>query len=89
MGKQERIGKGAPGPGRPKGSVNKMTQNVKDAFQSAYDGAGGIKAFTDWAKANPNLFYPLYSKLLPHDITSGGESLAKTRVIRPAKPNGQ
>lgn len=23
------------------------------------------------------------------DVTSGGESLAKTRVIRPAQPNGQ
>lgn len=75
--------------GRTKGVPNKVTQNVKDAFQSAYDGAGGVKAFTKWAKENPNLFYPLYSKLLPHDITSGGESLAKTRVIRPAQPNGQ
>jgi hypothetical protein len=72
--------------GRTKGVPNKMTQNVKDAFQSAYDGAGGVKAFTKWAKENPNLFYPLYSKLLPHDITSGGEKIPVPVVTFQSQP---
>ena len=35
------IGKGTPGPGRPKGSVNKVNADVKAMILQALDGAGG------------------------------------------------
>lgn len=57
-----------PGPGRPKGSVNKSTASVKAALQEAFEGMGGVEALKTWGKDNPQLFYPIWSKLLPTEM---------------------
>lgn len=59
-------------PGRPPGSINKTTREVKAALAEAFDGLGGVEALVRWGQANPNLFYPLWAKLLPHQVTGEG-----------------
>lgn len=54
--------------GRPRGSVNKSTASVKAALQEAFEGMGGIEALKTWGKENPQLFYPIWSKLLPTEM---------------------
>ena len=39
--------------------------DVVSAFQSAFEIIGGVDRLSLWANANPDKFYPLYSKLLP------------------------
>ncbi len=62
--------------GRPKGTKNKNTTQVKEAFQMAFQGIGGVRELTKWGKdpKNKATFYTLYSKLLPvqHSGTDGG-----------------
>lgn len=61
--------------GRTPGSQNKFTMSAKAAFQFAFDEIGGSMALATWAKGNPNDFYKIYGRLIPTDLTSGGEKL--------------
>lgn len=54
--------------GRSKGTPNKTTVAVKEAFRDAFDDLGGVPALVEWAKKNPTQFYQLYSKLLPTEV---------------------
>lgn len=66
------------GRGRPKGSVNQITKGAKEAFQFAFDKAGGAKRLYQWAKSsdsNYKEFIKLYSKLIPVDLTSAEEKI--------------
>lgn len=67
-----KIGQGKPGPGRPKGSVNKTTALIKDAIIKAAENAGGeggmVQYLTDQAKENPGPFMALLGKVLPTQI---------------------
>jgi len=58
-----------PGPGRPKGSKNKLT-NIKDEFIFAYEVIGGLGGLTAWAKKEENRtkFYEMLTKLFPREI---------------------
>ena len=58
-----------PGPGRPRGSLNKLT-NVKDEFLFCYRSIGGLGALTTWAKEEKNRteFYRMLTKLFPREI---------------------
>lgn len=81
---KNRIGKGKPGPGRPKGSVNKVTALLKDDILQAADNAhpkGRVGYLTEQAQKNPTAFLTLLGKVLPSDITSDGEKIALPRVI--------
>jgi hypothetical protein len=77
------------GNGRPKGALNKTTIAAKQAHVLAFEGAGGVKAFTEWAIANRTEFYKLYSRLLPleanlhHDGTVTLESLITASLVEP------
>lgn len=64
--------------GRPKGTPNKLTTSMRAAFQEAFDGMGGVDALIEWGKKNPGQFYPLASKLIPIDVTTGGERITVT-----------
>ncbi len=77
MGKPLRIGTGKPGPGRPKGLPNKTTTAAKEAFALAFNKLGGWEALADWASLPQNRgeFYKLYARLIPVDLTSGGDKI--------------
>lgn len=68
------------GKGRPKGAKNKMTVAAKEAFSLAFHGIGGVPALQDWATEHPTEFYKLYSRLIPIDVTSGGQPIKPSRV---------
>jgi hypothetical protein len=81
-----RIGEGKPGPGRPKGSANKLTRAAKEAFGLAFDGIGGVEALTAWARDNQTEFYKLYARLIPaeqHVSNPDGTPLNFTLMIPP------
>lgn len=79
-----RIVKGAGG--RPKGTPNKLTVKAKEAFQMAFDNLGGVEGMVKWAKADPDnlkVFYTLYSKLIPMDVTSNGKAVPAPVIVMP------
>lgn len=70
-----RFGKG--NPGKPKGAISHMTRSAKEAFQFAFDAAGGAHGLAAWAAENPTEFYKLYARLIPvEQQVSGGVSIA-------------
>lgn len=76
------IGKGKPGPGRPKGLPNKTTQLLKDAILRAATDAGEgdmVTYLVKQAKDNPGPFMALLGKVLPMQVTGeGGGALVVT-----------
>ena len=72
------IGKGKPGPGRPKGVPNKTTALLKDAILRAAEKAGAkvgneglVSYLEDQAEKNPGPFMSLLGKVLPMQVTGG------------------
>ena len=83
-------------PGRPKGSQNKISKTMKEAFKEAFEQLGGVPKLVEWAERNPDKFYPLVARLLPVDITSNDEAITPTVVKvnliapnAPAKPEAE
>ena len=70
----ETIGSGKPGPGRPPGSSNKLTRDIKEAILHAFESVGGASYLERVATENPQVFCALLGKVLPTQITgaSGG-----------------
>ncbi len=69
------IGKGKPGPGRPKGVPNKINALLKDEILQAADDAhegGRVGYLTAQAVANPTAFLTLLGKVLPTQIEGTG-----------------
>lgn len=66
----------AAGKGRPKGSKNKYSAEIKKALRNALDSAhpeGMEGYFVQQAQENPQSFLSLVGKLLPSEIDHGGE----------------
>ena len=62
-------GKGnPPGVGRPKGTVNKVTQDIREAISAAFDKAGGVDYLVTQAQENPTAFMTLVGKIVPAEI---------------------
>jgi hypothetical protein len=82
-----------PGPGRPKGSLNKRTIAVKEALEAAFDELGGVDGLVKWAFTDRTAFYKEWAKMLPKDVNLNatitlGELLDAVKKITPdgAKP---
>lgn len=76
-----KIGEGKAGPGRPKGAPNKTTALLKDAIlKAATDAGNGDMAvyLQKQAVDNPGPFLALLGKVLPMQLTGGGEGGAIT-----------
>ena len=89
------IGKGKPGPGRPKGKPNRTTTLLKDAILQAAGNAGGPDGLVGYlerqANENPGPFMALLGKVLPMQIEGSGKDGAfvhriVTEIIGPASP---
>lgn len=72
------IGKGKPGPGRPKGVPNKNTSLLKDAILLAAERAGGPRGLVgyleDRAIDQPAAFMALVGKVLPLQVQGPGDN---------------
>ena len=60
--------------------------DVVNAFQDAFRMIGGVQRMALWANANPDKFYPLYTKLLPSTAIQIGDNAQV--VIQHAIPPG-
>ena len=56
------------GPGRPRGSANKLNRALREMILQALDKAGGVAYLTRQADANPAAFMALLGKVLPKDL---------------------
>lgn len=65
---------GKPGPGRPKGSPNKVTKAAKDIIADAADRLGGVERLVAWAKEdaqNERAYWSqIFPKLLPLQVNA-------------------
>lgn len=75
------------GPGRPKGSQNKVNTELKEMIRAALDKAGGAEYLFGQALNNPTSFMTLLGKTIPSDVNarlSGGVKVNGTiNFIRP------
>lgn len=74
----------AAGKGRPKGSLNKTTSQLKDMILHALDGAGGVAYLQERANdpRTASAFLTLVGKVLPMQVTGadGGAIQTVTRI---------
>lgn len=60
-------------PGRPKGTPNRITAEVREVFAKAFHSLQLNEAepyhLVSWAKKNPKEFYQLASKLIPAELS--------------------
>jgi len=66
------IGKGTPGPGRPKGAPNKENKILREMIVQALDELGGVEYLKAQAIDNPGPFMTLLGKVLPMQVTGEG-----------------
>ena len=56
------------------------TRNVREQFQHAFELIGGIPRLAHWAHQNPDKFFPLYSKLIPAQVTGADGGAIKIEL---------
>lgn len=74
-----------PGPGRPKGSPNKVAANVKSMILGALDDLGGQAWLVEAARADPKAFMSLLGRILPSEVSLDATVTAgvmPTKIIR-------
>lgn len=62
------VGKGKPGPGRPKGSQNKITRDMREMMWQAFENKGGVSYLEEQADENPKAFMTLLAKMIPNTV---------------------
>lgn len=78
------------GPGRPKGSQNKVPKEIRAMLREALDNAGGAAYLTQQAKDNPTAFMTLVGKLIPAEVKATvSVKTWEELVLESAKEAGQ
>lgn len=78
---ENKIGKGKPGPGRPKNVPNKINAALKDMILTALGNAGGIDYLVRQADENPTAFMTLVGKVLPLDVNNNHSGQVVAQVV--------
>lgn len=74
--------------GRPKGSRNKTTIQLKEAILEALEGVGGTAYLEQIAKDNPSAFIQLVAKVLPLQTPTPDKDTGQViTIIRATKPD--
>ena len=74
--------------GRPKGSSNKATIQLKEAILQALEDVGGTDYLAKIARDNPSAFVQLIAKVLPLQAPTQPMEISKTiTIIRAKKPD--
>ena len=63
-----------PGPGRPKGSKNRLQREVREMVLTALSQVGGVEYLARQASENPVAFLTLLGKLLPRDVDASAKA---------------
>lgn len=75
-----------PGPGRPKGSKNKVGMAAKQVIAQAAEGLGGVDRMIEWAKEAPEneraFWSTIYPKLVPHEVTGADGGALQVHIVR-------
>ena len=79
----------AAGRGRPKGSPNRLTNDVKGMILAALQGVGGQAYLEEQAQKNPVAFMTLLGKVLPMQIGGDPADPLKVIVVRYVGPQGR
>lgn len=80
---ENRIGKGKPGPGRPKGMVNKTTKAAKEAIAEVFDRMGGANNLLKWGKQNEKEFYTIiWPKIIPLQVGGDPDNPIVTEIVQ-------
>jgi hypothetical protein len=74
------MAKGVKTGGRKKGTPNKVTASVKEAFKEAFDRRGGVDALVQWAEGEPTEFYKLAARLIPTELQADVRQLVIERT---------
>ena len=80
------------GKGRPKGSLNRLTRNAKEAFEYAFTAVGDADGLAKWAADNLGDFYKLYARMIPVDTrhsAADGNALNFTLYVPPKDNTGR
>lgn len=75
------------GPGRPKGSANKITKDIRLAISQAFDQAGGVDYLVQQAHVNPQAFMTLIGKIVPAEVKAQVEGQLIVKVLERARTN--
>ena len=62
--------------GRKKGTPNKLTTEVKDAIEAAFERLGGAAYLEEMARKHPPSFMALLGRILPRPAEAGGNQLS-------------
>lgn len=68
--------------GRPKGSQNVITRELKEMILTALDDVGGVEYLKNQALDNPSSFMTLIGKVLPMTLHGSGDNGEQEVVIR-------
>lgn len=74
---RNKLGKG---PGRPKGSANKLTKDIKAAIIEAFEKAGGADYLAKVAKEQPQVFCALLGRVMPLQVTGEGGGPVQVQI---------
>ena len=74
-----------PGPGRPKGSINKTSRIAKENIETVFEELGGVPAMVAWAADNLTEFYKHYAKLIPFVLTGDGKNPVAVKDVTDIK----
>lgn len=85
------MAKGRKTGGRKAGTPNKDTKSVREAWLEAFPLVNAKVPLHEWGAENPDKFYALSTKLIPVDVTSGGQPIKPSRVeialVAPESPD--
>ena len=85
MAEEPKLGtnRGNAGKGRPKGSANKTTTEIKEMILAALDKKGGVDYLVTQAEANPVAFMTLIGKVLPLQVNAAHSGGITVNINKP------
>lgn len=70
------------GMGRPPGSVNKTTANLKAALEESFTEVGGVRWLVALAQSEPRAYAALLAKLLPSQVSMDASVTASAPITK-------
>jgi hypothetical protein len=75
------VNRGNAGKGRPKGSVNKITRDIREAVLQSFEAVGGAQYLAEQARLNPVAYLSLVGKVLPMQVTGENGGAVSIQIV--------